>query len=172
MSTFPYRNNVNRIKNDRIINIKYDNHKIDWKPSGLWYSIRDSMIKWGELDFGNYLYEIKLKPNSLTNINNKLNNEDKNKILSMKNVDDIDIFNAKYGRKYKKYKIIDWNLVSLNYGGFEIKNYEKIMKNLREEKINFYKYSWLYGIDFSSGCIWNLNIIKEKNFVRKLNNKT
>lgn len=144
MVKLPYRNNMNFVRNDEINNIIYGN-TIGWKPHGLWYSIRDSLFKWGELTFGDYLYEIKLKPNSLSNIDN----ENNNKILSIKNIEDIDKFQKKYGKTFnRKYKLINWKLVSLNNAGIEIKNYDKIMKKLREDRKNFDKYSWLYTFDF------------------------
>lgn len=167
MIKLPYRNHLDFKRNDEILDKKYNNH-INIKPDGFWYNIKDSYFKNPTTNFGDYFYEIVLKSKSLSNILN----EDKNKILSINNIVDIDIFNKKYNKRtkgeYGIFTYIDWGLVSNNYGGFEIKNYEKILKVLRKEKTNFNKYSWLYTFDFSSGCVWNLNIIKEKNFIKKL----
>lgn len=163
MIKLPYRNHMDRKRKDKILDIRYNND-IDYKPDGFWYNIKDSYFKNPTTNFGDYFYEIVLKTKSLSNINN----EDKNKILSINNIEDLNIFNNKYKTKFGKHTIIKWYLVAENNGGIEFKNYLKIIKILRKDKNNFYKYSWFYGFDFSSGCIWNLNIIKEKNFIKKL----
>ena len=58
-----------------------------------------------------------------------------------------------------------------DYGGFEIKNYKKIDEELRKENNYFKKYSWFYTFDFSSGCIWDLTLIKNIEFFKKLTDK-
>ena len=42
------------------------------------------------------------------------------------------------------------------------------MKQVRERKNNFENYSWIFAFDFSSGCIWDLKLIKELYFDKKL----
>jgi hypothetical protein len=93
----------------------------------------------------------------------------KNGILSIKTIEDFHLFNKKYRIKNKKYTEINYNKVAEDYGGIEIKNYNKINQELRKDKNYYKKYSWFYSYDFSSGCIWNLSLIKELYFFKKLN---
>jgi hypothetical protein len=71
---------------------------------------------------------------------------------------------------------IDWAKVYSVYGGIEIKNYysikvddfnhsyDEFVKGSNEDNLS----NWIEVLDFSSGCIWNLDIIKEVSCVRKI----
>ena len=71
-------------------------------------------------------------------------------------------------------KEINWIGVSNIWGGIEIKNYYKIRREFLKE-INLQKlskdYEWFYDLDFSSGCVWNLDIIKDVSYFRKITEK-
>lgn len=144
-----------------------------FKPSGFWYQINDCGYKWGELDWGKYIYKVEI---------------DTSNILVIKNYQDYLKFDRKYGFdkkiKYSKknsdvsndinvpndsmtWKYIDWKKVAKKYAGFEVKNYDKIKKQLTKDYIkNIYQagiLNWLKLFDFSSGCIWDLEAI---NFIK------
>jgi len=154
--SIPYRNTVKRNANFKLdYEKKYIQQNYYLKPTGLWYQIKDCLFLWGELSWGRDVYEIKLKKNIL--------NKPKG-ILSITNKDDLAEFHNKY--KFMWYwkndnYTINWEKVSNDYGGFEIKNYNKIVKEIRKEKNYINNYTWFLIIDFSSGCIWDLNLIKE-----------
>jgi len=160
----PYRNTVKHNKKFNLnLNYQYKQKKFDLKPRGFWYQIKNYLFKWGEFDWGNYIYEVKIKTNRLTNFNQK----DKNKILVIRDIDDLIKFDKKYGIKCSNMGFISWSNVENNYGGIEIKNYEKILKDIGKIKNYDDKYTWFLSIDFSSGCIWNLDIIREINYFGK-----
>ncbi len=165
----PYRNKLEhrRVDHFDIVNVPQE---VTWKPLGFWYEISFCLLEWGELDFGRNVYEIDLGRNFLG----------EGGILQIKNIDEFDEFHKKYEVKQdlsigKGYSMIDWGKVSKKYKGFEIKNYYKIKRELRKREGNirkyFRKYSWFDSFDFSSGCIWDTSIIKNKKFFRKLTKK-
>ena len=166
----PYRNHFSKKKFKLYYYENINEKNISIKPGGLWYGINDSVIKWFELDPNDeeqikyvnkkYIYEINLKKNSFST---NLNIKGKNKILQIKNFDQMNIFHEKYKEKKYGYIGIDWDKVSKDYGGIEFTNYDKILKKIIYD-LNFYKYkkyTWFTTLDFNSGCIWNLNILKD-----------
>lgn len=169
MIKLPYRNTIKKNNNFNLnFNQRYNNG-IDIKPFGFWYQIEECGILWDEYaleTWGKNIYTVELKKNIL----NK-----KHKLLSLKTVEEIKIFNKKYKvkikRKYFNGTMIDWGKVTEEYGGFEIKNYKKINEELRKENNYFRKYSWFNTFDFSSGCIWDLTLIKNIEFFKKLTDK-
>ena len=99
-----------------------------------------------------YIHKIELNENIFTN----LQNPDPNKILQIKNLDDVAIFTRKYkiaegNRKkmnmdpnskiYFNYSIIDWKKVAKDYGGIEIYPYIKY-SNLFFNKKHLEIYIW------------------------------
>lgn len=169
----PYRNKVLKTKNFKLnISNKYENN-YDIKPMGLWYQIRYCLFEWGEMNWGNNIHGIKLKNNIL--------NKPKG-ILSISNTKQLIEFHQKYkykfkyrdGKKSKTMTFIKWDEVAKVYGGFEIKNFIKIKLELdTPEDIWKYmeEYTWFDTFDFSSGCIWDLKLIKEINYWGKLSKK-
>lgn len=162
----PYRNHFSKKKFKLYYYENINKKNIFFKPDGLWYGINDSVIKWFELDPNDeeqikyvnkkYIYEINLKKNSFST---NLNIKGKNKILQIKNFDQMNIFHEKYKNKEYGYILIDWDKVSKDYGGIEFTNYDKIKKKLYD--LNFYKYSndymtykyhWFF-MDFSTEYI-------------------
>ena len=163
----PYRNSMKQTKNFKINkNTKY-NQLVEYKPIGFWYQINDCSYKWGVLDWGKNIYKVDL---------------DVSKILIIKNYNEYIDFDNKYGLikhfKYKKkennfsIKMINWKKVSKKYSGFEVINYNSIIKKLRYEYKKTNILSWLNLFDFSSGCIWNLNDLKSVKYYCKHNTNT
>jgi len=166
MSKLPHRNTIKNTKDfilDR--NISYKQRSLI-KPSGLWYQIDDCLFKWPELYWGNVIHGIKLKNNII--------NKPKG-LISINNTEDFLKFHKKYKRllKFKDGFAYDikWKKVSEDYGGFEIKNYNKIKDFLRKEKNYIINYTWFFTFDFSSGCIWDLTLIKDIYYYKTLSKK-
>jgi hypothetical protein len=158
MDKLPYRNTVKEKGNFKFdLDLRYIN-KIDYKPNGFWYQINYSLFKDYKSHWGNFIYGVEIK-------NNILNKE--KGILSIKNLEELDKFNKKYGIIKKNRTLINWKKVSKDYGGFEIKNYN----NIKEHTDYFDNYEWAYSFTFSSGCIWDLDLIKDISFYKKLTNK-
>lgn len=150
------------------------------KPNGFWYSMKDSwynhLCEYYDTDklYNSYVYEIKLKSlSSDRKIFTKcISHPDYNKILLLETIKDIDIFTNIYGRVMRmdknknkdKFISISCSQLVKDYGGIEVRNYEKLIKSSKFED----KHRWLKSYDCSSGCIWNLDIIKEVNLVEKL----
>lgn len=83
--SFPYRNTVKKDKNWKLDkNVRYHN-TLTWKPNGLWYEIKDCLFRWGELDWGDQIYELKV---------------DTKCICSIKNFEDLEKFHSKYAKKF------------------------------------------------------------------------
>ena len=144
-------------------NTKYD-QDINIKPEGFWYQFCDCFQKWKNTNeitnvkFGKYIYQVDLKPNSLTYLDKK---SDKNKILVLSNIEEVLKFSRKYGKSVSsKLRLIDWEKVSLLFGGIEIKNFNKIKTEMWKLKV-VDRIAWVSSFDFSSGCVWNLDIIKD-----------
>jgi len=120
--------------------------KIDWKPTGLWYSIGTSWLDWCFAEqpdwIGKYIYKIEVNPKKILLIN------------TVKKLDD-------FSKHYKivpewmktlkfKYNYINWRRFSASYSGIEISPYQWKRR---------FDLLWYYGWDCSSGCIWNPNAI-------------
>ena len=140
----------------------------DLKPTGLWYSCYSSWYKYlidndwkGRL--ADYIYKLNIKNKTLTDINNK----DINKLLVINNEKDFEQFEKKYlkpsapVRRLGK-RWINWRKVANDFGGIEICPYFSEKREI----------AWYYPWDVASGCIWNLNIVKNTELIyQKKNNK-
>jgi hypothetical protein len=192
---YPYRNHMERKKGVISYGEDYE-QKTQFEPNGFWYQIRNCISgrkKYNsenekythmlhEEDYGSYMYEIELKQKSLTNLDKERGT---NKILVLSSNRDVKIFGKKYGVDYNSSVVesyrrrIDWKKVSELYGGIEIKNYPKILRELRAESKLIYtpnlkielNFEWLNSFNFRSGCIWNTDIIKDVSYERKLTKK-
>ena len=169
--SFPYRNLLKRTK-DWKIDKNYNYDQLDYsnrKPRGLWYAIKDCLFKNDPEDksFGEYMFELKVDTKCKC-------------ICIISNFDELKKFQRKYAFKFyfneefmqTQYEI-DWDKVSKDYCGFEIKNYYKIKKQIEENyKYNKYKlhnqYDWVSWFDYSSGCIWDLKAVKNVSYFRKI----
>lgn len=181
----------NIITNNQIIDItilKYKQYEHSLKPNGLWYSLYSSWynhITNQNMDYKikDYIHKIELNKNIFTN----LQNPDSNKVLLIKNLDDVELFTKKYkiakgnGKRmnidpnskiYMNYCIIDWEKVAKDYGGIEFYPYVKY-SSLFFNKNPLEIYIWYNSIDISSGCIWNTkSIIQTIKLLYKLDLKT
>lgn len=144
----PYRNHISYKKIPKILKLSTSNTFI--KPNGFWYGIRDEwynfllkemMIK------PKYIYQVVLYPQSFTTINHP----NVNKILQIKSIHDWYLFDEKYHS--------NWNLVKQDFGGIEIPNLKKLRQQDKTHSLV------LDAWDVSSGCIWNIDIIKRINFI-------
>lgn len=149
----PYRNTV-KTTNDFVFKKSIANTKKiykqedPYKPRGLWYQIKDSLFKWGEINWGKHIYEVKI---------------DTKCICKISNFKQLEEFHNKYGEVFSKkhgLETINWKKVTKEYCGIEIINYNKIIHSLTK-KNSFGKYSWFYLFDFNSGCIWEVDAVKK-----------
>lgn len=143
---------IRRINTDsKLIQIdrEYQQDKFWHKPEGLWYALNNEWIEWCN---GNQPEWIK---------SNNIDIEvDLSKILVIETIDQLKYFSDKFSNEIAfKIKHIDWKKVSDQYSGIEIQNYHEMKWNKR---FNFFTATWFYGWDVSSGCIWDLSIIKSQ----------
>jgi hypothetical protein len=128
---------------------KYYSHQPgNFKPSGLWYGINNEWVEWCKYNMKDW---VKKGIIELTHI-------DLNKIIIIENIKQLETFSNEFGHIEFDIKKIDWKKVSNKYSGIEIRNYNKI-RSIR--KFDIYDNIWFLGWDVSSGCIWDLSIIKE-----------
>jgi hypothetical protein len=195
---FPYRTHISFTKIKELFNEKLDDNILNQKlkPIGFYYSFKDEWYNFlnNEMNYKKqikYIYELKLNSNLFININDK---PDINKILLIKNIDNIDIFIKKYCSNKEIYKI-NINKLQNSYGGIEIHNPHKLALQIIKIKYNFnsmveylnsqysinlnnknnnknnYKYYnfiiFLDVLDVSGGCIWNTDLIKYIKLINK-----
>lgn len=135
------------------------------KPHGVWFSVEDfgeddqNWKSWciGErfrLEALKYKYSISIRK--------------KARILYMYTMEELDAFSLKYAGNdpscFKRYTgnpeqrpciyIIDWERVMSEYDGIIIAPYRWDCRLMNPTT------SWYYGWDCSSGCIWNMQVIK------------
>jgi len=135
--------------------LEYDQTEIKFqsKPNGLWFSIEgaDGWKEWCKsekyrLDTLRFSYEIVLKPEA--------------KILILKTPEEIYSFTQKYPLKLRGYDAdsdthqLNWNEIKREYQGIIISPYQWECRLALES-------SWYYGWDCSSGCIWDVECIKD-----------
>ncbi len=150
----PRRNKIT--KEIHIVIHKYQQN-ISLKPDGIWYSCGNSWYTWiieeNMTEFlYKYIHKVNIPNDAITNIKNK----NKNKLLVIKNINDFDIFNKKYGIIQNSgstvNQYIDWISVSKDYGGIEICPLIRSRTN----------YTWYSTWDVASGCVWNIQPIVKK----------
>lgn len=158
---------------------KYINFVSGYKPVGFWVSVKKDWGKWCEdeefkLDNLEYKYNVKLK---------KIAN-----LLILKSEKEINDFTDKYGKDFifnnidlveKFYEIqhkafyetfkkkmeksifsINWEKLREEYDGIIISPYQWSCR-MRS------KFSWYYGWDCASGCIWNIDAIEGIKLIKK-----
>jgi hypothetical protein len=124
------------------------------KPKGLWVSVgdgKDSWRAWCESE------EFGLR--RLANCTQVIPAEDA-KLLWITTLDEIDAFAEKYGVKAEFAPSIDWLAVAYDYQGVLIAPY------FYERRLEP-SYSWYYGWDCASGCIWDANAVAKLVPVKK-----
>jgi len=134
---------------------KYSSQIGNYKPTGLWYSIGDTWEEFIQWKY-QYKYEVILQQDCYT-----VNIDEVNPLkilqispLTMKQFHDKYKINMELSGS-NVLSFIDWNIVQEKYGGIEFVEYDNtsFMGN--------FEYLWFLTIDISSGCIWNLKLIKE-----------
>lgn len=145
----PYRNHLSDTVISKLRIVK--ENVVDIKPHGFWYGIRDEWYNYMIQELGSkpkHIYEVKLFPKSLTSVDYP----DKNKVVKIHSKSDVLKLN-KYVKKidHGSKAIYDWSKLMNSFGGIEILN----PRDLADHD-HYYLYSW----DVSSGCIWNIDIIR------------
>lgn len=118
-----------------------------FKPIGLWYEIDGSWVDWCKYNQKDWLrkYVIEIE-------------FDLEKVLILKAKKDLNKFIKTYEeREFKGYNQINWRRVAEDYSGIEIQNYNELKWNHSD----LYFEVWFLSWDISSGCIWDLSIIKK-----------
>lgn len=117
---------------------------VGMKPLGLWYGIGDSWIRWcAENDYGTgkNAFRINLDDSALLVVGRDMS---------------MDEFDRKYcGRGLPggllSHFSIDWPAAAKRYAGIEIPHYSW------RHRLEF---SWYYGWDVASGCVWDAGCIE------------
>lgn len=136
----------------------YDQNKLDWqaKPNGLWVSVEGEGI---EENWKDWCESEKFRLECLVNSYEVTLKDDAN-ILHLKTAEEIFAFTKKFPIKTRDWDAewdtyqLDWQEVRKLYQGIIISPYQWGCRLALES-------SWYYGWDCSSGCIWDLNCIKD-----------
>jgi len=119
----------------------------DIKPSGLWLSIGSEWDDWCKANkfrqnWNKEKTAVVLKKHA--------------KILRISNAKEIDEFTKKYGVESKNWgtTLINWKKVTGDYQGIIIAPYISSRRNTPHTL-------WYYGWDIASGCIWDVDAVKE-----------
>lgn len=113
-----------------------------FKPRGLWVSVDDAWEVWcrdEEYELARLTHKHKIKLRDTANI------------LLLDTTEKIRAFDEQYKLNMLVEKI-DWLRVKQHYDGIIIAPYQWSLR---------YELMWYYGWDCASGCIWNINAIKE-----------
>lgn len=128
------------------------------KPRGLWYDLNDEWISWINRDKDREY----LRQNSIMELEIDLT-----KMLILETPEQLTELHSKYKSEYfPGLEGLNWNDLVKDYAGIEIQNYRKIKKDIRslyDTGTFYYEWSenlWFILWDVSSGCIWDLSIIK------------
>jgi hypothetical protein len=117
------------------------------KPRGLWYAIDNEWIEWceGNTDgwIKNGIIELEI---------------DISKMLIVETAEQLREFFDKFNYEVcKGIRYIDWGKIAQNYSGLEIRNYHNLKCG---NAIPMMDSTWFWAWDVSSGCVWDLSIIK------------
>lgn len=118
-----------------------------YKPNGFWLSIENSWI-----DYIGYHYKHKTQI-EIINLE---------KIIFIHNLEQATSFKNKYfskGEFFRGEDGINWQEVTKDYDGFILLDFQ-FLDNLFENPISHKEFGWLMDFDCSSGCIWNLEILR------------
>jgi len=115
-----------------------------FKPAGLWYACGSSWDDWcqmvmpDEIARSPHVYQIEVNPSRILNIRNR---------------DQLQGFNAKYGVSINSSgsHLIDWRALEKDFDGIEICPYQPESR---------YEPLWYHGWDVASGCIWGSGAFK------------
>lgn len=112
------------------------------KPLGLWYACGREWLDWTIREHFrakfNHAYRLHI---------------DLSYLLMLRTLAELDLFNKQYAtRRIVGLRWPNWHTVSQAYAGIEICPYQWKRR---------FEYSWYYGWDIASGCIWDTNIVQE-----------
>jgi hypothetical protein len=119
------------------------------KPTGLWYSVGNEWMVWCKDNISDWLEENVWELNVVVS-----------QILVIKSFEDLKRFQETYESHCEdnQFSYIDWNAVSRDYSGIEIRNYKEITEAFMLE--DYFDLNWVTAFSCSSGCIWNLEAIR------------
>ena len=120
------------------------NQKTGPKPKGLWYGIGASWVDWVKSEMPEWEEDY-----------THLIDVDPNKIIVIKNYDEL----IKFNKEYSEGENINWGEVARTYDGIEI------VPHIGKAR---YELGWYGTWDVASGCIWRENAIKG---INNLNDK-
>ena len=134
---------------------------VSGKPKGLWYGFGSS---WANADASgiskvkdHYVYAVDIP--SGKNILRLSNEENIIKFAETFGFNMMELMGNKFKARLKSlgnspmFIRIRWDIIAKKYDGIEFNPY------LQNQRFNF---MWYYGLDASSGCIWNLNGVSLK----------
>jgi len=114
------------------------------KPVGLWYSINYEWLEWCRYNFRIHKEIIEIEI-------------DLSNVLVIDSIFKLNSLTEEFGYFIVEgVKYIDWEKLSKRYSGIEFVNYDEIRNQLSVLDLP----TWYYGLDVSSGCIWDLSVIK------------
>jgi hypothetical protein len=136
----------------------YTKEKGFGKPTGLWYSIDGEWEDWCRDNMDHWIkkHDIELVI-------------DESRMLVIETFIQLESFCKKYTihkeNHWETWNTIDWKKVKEDYSGIEIRNYHEL--KWHNNSWSWMHCTWLYGWDVSSGCIWDLSIIKASKLLKK-----
>ena len=143
-----------------LLKVYKQNSNITFKPMGIWYGIDDEWLRWMKGNMNHWVrpYNIEI-------------DVEESKMLIISTIPQLDAFIKKYHKRGSEFEFmgeINWKRVAKDYSGIEIQNYYEL-------KWGDYPYRmgamWFHGWDVSSGCIWDLSIIKNQKLEQKNHKK-
>ncbi len=144
-----YTNNL--LSFDDIMNKKQTNDTFNGKPSGLWFSIGNSWVKWCmEAEFSTCDLE------TCNIYEGELNLE---KIYLVDSFEKLKELHANYKLDSET---INWVKLEKEYDGIMFTNYANIKKYIFQNNL-LGIFTWFSMIDIDSVCIWNKNALKSFN---------
>lgn len=129
--------------------------KKDYKPSGIWFSVREGKDPWGwkEWCVAEEFRLDKLKHSHVITLDSSAN------LLILNTPDKMWQFTKQYGRAIdwrSDYLIYcDWSAISKLYQGILIYPY------FYQFRLGWSEFAWYYPWDCASGCIWDINAITD-----------
>jgi len=134
----------------------------DFKPHGLWYSINNEWLDWCCSEMPDW------KAQNII----KIEIDEKN-MLIIASEEDFRWFKRNFFKpSSQKHDLgfVQWNKVKTIYDGIEIQNYHAI-KDANRFSLPGLDDLWLCTWDVSSGCIWNLKVIKKQKTFKIIKNE-
>jgi hypothetical protein len=119
------------------------------KPWGLWYSIGNDWLNWCNDNRPDWICK------NIIELNIEVG-----KLIVIKTVDDLKAFQIAFENPCddNEFANINWSKVAEQYSGIEVRNFSKIKEEM--DWLEQITHWWFIGLDVSSGCIWDLSIIR------------